>query len=137
MFIPCAVKYALCFYARCKFYCAFFLRVLKHNYFRWFSFWRQEKMAGIENRSNYCFLSSLLHCVIAKAKLRPKLITGTTTPTTRKKAESDLDYNPENDEDTQDTEEDVRLEKTAVCEQAKKGYILFENIILCIIVSTK
>ena len=37
----------------------------------------------------------------------------------------------------QDTEEDVRLEKTAVREQAKKGYILFEYIILCIIVSTK
>ena len=74
---------------------------------------------------------------IAKAKLHPKLITGTTTPTTRKKAESDLDYNPENDEHTQDTEEDVWLEKTAVREQAKKGYILFEYIILCIIVSTK
>ena len=74
---------------------------------------------------------------IAKAQLCPKLITGTTTPTTRKKAESDLDYNPENDEDMQDTEEDVRLEKTAVREQAKKGYILFEYIILCIIVSTK
>ena len=74
---------------------------------------------------------------IAKAKLRPKLITGTTTPTTRKKAESDLDYNPENDEDTQDTEEDVRLEKTAVREQAKKVYILFEYIILCIIVTTQ
>ena len=58
-------------------------------------------------------------------------------PTTRKKAESDLDYNPENDEDTQDTEEDVQLEKTPVHEQAKKGYILFEYIILCIIVSTK
>ena len=24
MFIPCAVKYALCFYAGCQFYCAFF-----------------------------------------------------------------------------------------------------------------
>ena len=83
----------------------------------------------VSNTSNSTF--------IAKAKLRPKLITGTTTPTTRKKAESDLDYNPENDEDTQDTEEDVRLEKTAVREQAKKGYILFEYIILCIIVSTK
>ena len=74
---------------------------------------------------------------IAKAKLRPKLITGTTTPNSRKKAESDLDYNPQNDEDMQDTEEDVRLEKTAVREQAKEGYILFEYIILCIIVSTK
>ena len=83
----------------------------------------------VSNKNNSSF--------IAKAKLRPKLITGTTTPNTRKKAESDLDYNPENDEDTQDTEEDVRLEKTAVCEQAKKGYILFEYIILCIIVSTK
>ena len=83
----------------------------------------------VSNTSNLSF--------IAKAKLRPKLITGTTTPTTRKKAESDLDYNPENDEDTQDTEEDVQLEKTAVREQAKKVYILFEYIILCIIVSTK
>ena len=66
----------------------------------------------VSNKSNSSF--------IAKDKLRPKLITGTTTPNTRKKTESDLDYNPENDEDTQDTEEDVRLEKTAVCEQAKK-----------------
>ena len=48
---------------------------------------------------------------IEKAQLRPKLITGTSSPNTRKKAESDLDYNPDNDEDTQDTEEDVRLEK--------------------------
>ena len=67
----------------------------------------------MSNKSNSSF--------IAKAKLRPKLITGTSTPNTRKKAESDLDYNPDNDEDTQDTEEDVRLEKTAVCEQGKKG----------------
>ena len=70
MFIPCAVKYALCFYAGCKFYRAFFLRVLKHNYFRWFSFRPQEKMAGIENRSNYCFLSSLLHCVMNCNEIR-------------------------------------------------------------------
>ena len=83
----------------------------------------------MSNKSNSSF--------IAKAKLRPKLITGTTTPNTRKKAESDLDYNPDNDEDMQDTEEDVRLEKTAVREQTKKGYILFEYIILCIIGSTK
>ena len=67
----------------------------------------------VANKSNSSF--------IAKAKLRPKLITGTSTPNTRKKAESDLDYNPDNDEDTQDTEEDVWLEKTAVREQAKKG----------------
>ena len=59
----------------------------------------------MSNKSNSSF--------IAKAKLRPKLITGTTTPNTRKKAESDLDYNPENDKDTQDTEEDVRLEKSS------------------------
>ena len=83
----------------------------------------------MSNKSNSSF--------IAKAKLRPKLIRGTTTPNTRKKTESNLDYNPENDADTQDTEEDVRLEKTAVREQAKKGYILFEYFILCIIVSTK
>ena len=74
---------------------------------------------------------------IAKAKLRPKLITGKSTPNTRKKAESDLDYNPDNEEDMQDTEEDVRLEKTAVHKQAKKGYILFQYIIVCIIVGTK
>ena len=36
----------------------------------------------VSNKSNSSF--------IAKAKLRPKLITGTTTPNTRKKAESDL-----------------------------------------------
>ena len=65
------------------------------------------------NKSNSSF--------IAKAKLHPKLITGTSTPKTRKKAESDLNYNPDNDKDTQDTEEDVWLEKTAVREQAKKG----------------
>ena len=67
----------------------------------------------VSNKSNSGF--------IAKAKLRPKLITGTSSPNTRKKAESDLDYNPDNDEDTQDTEEDVWLEKTAVPEQPKKG----------------
>ena len=69
----------------------------------------------VSNKSNSSF--------IAKAKLRPKLITGTSSPNTRKKAESDLDYNPDNDEDTQDTEEDVRLEKTTVPEQPKKGEI--------------
>ena len=60
---------------------------------------------------------------IAKAKLCPKLITGTSSPNTRKKTESDLDYNPDNDEDTQDTEEDIQLEKTTVPEQQKKGEI--------------
>ena len=60
---------------------------------------------------------------IEKAKLSPKLITGTSSPNTRKKAESHLDYNPDNDEDTQDTEEDVWLEKTTVPEQQKKGKI--------------
>ena len=67
----------------------------------------------MSNKSNSSF--------IAKAKLHPKLITGTSSPNTRKKAESDLDYNPDNDKDTQDTEKDVRLEKTAVPEQPKKG----------------
>ena len=67
----------------------------------------------MSNKSNSSF--------IAKAKLRPKLITGTSSPNTRKKTESDLDYNPDNDEDTQDTEEDVWLKKTAVPEQPKKG----------------
>ena len=70
MFIPCAVKYALCFYAGCHFYRAFFLRMLKHNYFRWFFFQCQAKMAGIKNRSNYCFLSSLLHCVLNCNEIR-------------------------------------------------------------------
>ena len=60
---------------------------------------------------------------IEKAKLHPQLITGTSSPNTRKKAESDLDYNPDNDKDTQDTEEDVWLEKTTVPEQQKKGEI--------------
>ena len=69
----------------------------------------------MSNKSNSSF--------IAKAKLRPKLITGTSSPNTRKKAESDLDYNPDNDEDTQDTKEDVWLEKTTVPEQPKKGEI--------------
>ena len=54
MFIPCAVKYALCFYAGCKFYRAFFLCMLKHNYFWWFFFWCQAKMAGIENSVKVC-----------------------------------------------------------------------------------
>ena len=67
----------------------------------------------VSNKSNSSF--------IAKAKLRPKLITGTSSPNTRKKAESDLDYNPDNYKDTQDTEEDVQLEKTAVPEQPRKG----------------
>ena len=49
----------------------------------------------VSNKSNSSF--------IAKAKLHPKLITGTSSPNTRKKAESDLDYNPDNDKDTQDT----------------------------------
>ena len=31
---------------------------------------RQEKMAGIKNRSNYCFLSSLLHCVMNCNEIR-------------------------------------------------------------------
>ena len=62
----------------------------------------------VSNKSNSSF--------IAKPKLHPKLITGTNSPNTRKKAESDLDYNPDNDEDIQDTEEDIRLEKTAVPE---------------------
>ena len=67
----------------------------------------------ISHKSNSSF--------IAKAKLRPQLITGTSSPNIKKKTESDLDYNPDNDEDTQDTEEDVRLEKTAVPEQKTKG----------------
>ena len=63
---------------------------------------------------------------IAKARLCPKLITAASTSTTRKKAESDVDYNPDNDEDTQDIEEDVLLEKTTVPEQQKKGEMSLE-----------
>ena len=69
-----------------------------------------------------------LSCVLSSSQGQPPPILG---------KKQNQTYNPENDEDTQDTEEDVRLEKTAVREQAKKGYILFEYIILCIIVSTK
>ena len=46
--------------------------------------------------------------------LCPKLITATITPTRRKKPESDMEYVPDNDEDTQDTEEDAILERTTV-----------------------
>ena len=67
----------------------------------------------VKNKNNQSFLS--------KAMLCPKLITATSTPMRRKKAESDIDYVPDNDEDTQDTEEDVLLEKTTVPEPAKKG----------------
>ena len=38
MFIPCAVKYALCFYAGCKFYRAFFLPYLNTIIFGGFPF---------------------------------------------------------------------------------------------------
>ena len=48
---------------------------------------------------------------MSKARLCPKLITATSTPIRRKKAESDVDYIPDIDEDTQDTEEDAILEK--------------------------
>ena len=69
----------------------------------------------VKNKNNESFLS--------KTMFRPKLITATSTPIRRKKAESDVDYVPDNDEDTQDTEEDVILEKTTVPEHPKKGSI--------------
>ena len=69
----------------------------------------------VKNKNNESFLS--------KTMFRPKLITATSTPMRRKKAESDVDYVPDNDEDTQDTEEDVILEKTTVPEHPKKGSI--------------
>ena len=53
--------------------------------------------------------------------LCPKLITATSTSMRRKKTEYDVDYVPDNDEETQDTEEDVILEKTTVPEHPKKG----------------
>ena len=55
-------------------------------------------------------------CILSSSQAQVAPILG-------KKTESDLDYNPDNDEDTQDTEEDVRLEKTTVPEQQKKGEI--------------
>ena len=67
----------------------------------------------VKNKNNQSFLS--------KAMLRPKLITATSSPMRRKKAESDIDYIPDNDKDTQDTKEDVLLEKTTVPEPPKKG----------------
>ena len=67
----------------------------------------------VKNKNNESFLS--------KAMLHPKLITATSTPIRRKKAESDIDYIPDNDEDTQETEEDVILEKTTVPDHPKKG----------------
>ena len=67
----------------------------------------------VKNKNNESFLS--------KAILHPKLITATSTPIRRKKADSDIDYIPDNDEDTQDTEEDVILEKTTVPKHPKKG----------------
>ena len=57
----------------------------------------------IKNKRNESFLS--------KAMYRPKLITATSPPTRRKKPESDMQYVPDNDEDTQDTKEDAMLEK--------------------------
>ena len=47
-----------------------------------------------------------LSCVLSSSQAQVAPILG-------KKAESDLDYNPDNDEDTQDTEEDVQLEKNS------------------------
>ena len=38
MFIPCAVKYALCFYTRCKFYRTFFYAYLNTIIFGGFPF---------------------------------------------------------------------------------------------------
>ena len=80
----------------------------------------------VKNKSNESFLS--------KAMLRPKLITATSTPTRRKKPESDMEYVPDNDEDTQDTEEDAILEKTTVCEHPNKGLILLASLGICITV---
>ena len=69
----------------------------------------------MEDKSNPSFIS--------KVMLHPKLITATSTPNRRRKAESDVDYVSDIDEDTQDTKEDVLLEKTTVPEQQKKGSI--------------
>ena len=64
--------------------------------------------------------------------LRPKLITATSTPTRREKPESDVEYVPDNDEDTQDTEEDAILERTTVREHPNKGLILLASLGICI-----
>ena len=69
----------------------------------------------VKNKSNESFLS--------KAMLHPKLITSTSTTTRRKMPESDMEYVPDNDEDTQDTEEDAILERTTVPEHPNKGLI--------------
>ena len=78
----------------------------------------------VKNKSNESFLS--------KAMLCPKLITATSTPTRRKKPESDMEYVPDNDEDTQDTEEDAILERTTVREHPNKGLILLASLGICI-----
>ena len=83
----------------------------------------------IKNKSNESFLS--------KAMLCPKLITATSTPTKRKKPECDMEYVPDNGEDTQDTEEDAILEKTTVPEHPNKGLILLPSLGICIPLMTR
>ena len=39
-----------------------------------------------------------------------------------------MEYVPDNDEDTQDTEEDAILERTTVCEHPNKGLILLASL---------
>ena len=78
----------------------------------------------VKNKNNESFLS--------KAMLHPKLITATSIPTRRKKPESDMEYVPDNDKDTQDTEEDAILERTTVCEHPNKGLILLASLGICI-----
>ena len=56
----------------------------------------------------------------AKSLLRPQLISNPPALEKRKKAESDKDYLPPTD-NTEDTEEDVFLEKSAVPESRNKG----------------
>ena len=83
----------------------------------------------VKNKRNESFLS--------KAMLHPKLITATSTPTRRKKPESDMEYVPDNDKDTQDTEEDAILERTTVPEHPNKGFISLPLFGICIPVITR
>ena len=63
VFVFVFASYEICamFIHRLKIKCAFFYVCANIIYFGGFSVFC---MAGIENTSNYCFLSSLLHCVL-------------------------------------------------------------------------
>ena len=52
------------FICRLKIKCAFFYACANIIGFGGFSVAADRSMAGIDNTSNYCYLSSLLHCVL-------------------------------------------------------------------------